>query len=447
MDMRRSARPRHAVLEHPAASLLLSYCRQDNEGICLAALSGRVLFINRAFAALHGRRPEDVVGRNLSVFHSRRHLPRVRAAIRELKRRGSFLGEIWHRRRDGTEFLGVMRNSLVRDEQGRPLFIVGTLRDITQRKLLESKLRQSEAQFATMANISSAAILIYQDDRIVYANPAATKISGYSREEILALRYWEVVHPADRKTLIRNGRKRMKGGRGLRRYQIRILTKRREERWVDFAVDTITHRGRPAGIVIAVDQTRRRLAEDRLRRSEEICRRRLESMVEHRTDELRRANRELHRLLVEQKQFRLALERKNTALHELLERIGAEKEQVREEMARSVKKLVLPKLWKLKNSNNHRDRPMLSLIEKDVRSVASSFGRRITDPGNRLTPKEIEICDMIKNGLGSKEIAGALQLSIKTVHRHRDNIRKKFQLSGRRANLAAYLMKLGSESA
>ena len=57
----------------------------------------------------------------------------------------------------------------------------------------------------------------------------------------------------------------------------------------------------------------------------------------------------------------------------------------------------------------------------------------------RLTPREIEVCDLIREGLSSKEIGRSLSISLKTVEKHRDNIRKKLGIANRRINLASLL--------
>jgi len=60
----------------------------------------------------------------------------------------------------------------------------------------------------------------------------------------------------------------------------------------------------------------------------------------------------------------------------------------------------------------------------------------------RLTPREIEVCDLIREGLPSKKIARALSISLKTVEKHRDNIRKKLGIANRRINLTPFLQSL-----
>ncbi|MCX6350113.1 MAG: PAS domain S-box protein, partial [Candidatus Aureabacteria bacterium] len=186
--------------------LLLAYFRQNSEGIAITDLNGRMLFVNQAFADMHGYRPEELHGRNRTILHSRRQLSKVLSANRKLKQTGHFMGEIWHRRKNGTVFPGAMRNSVICDENSKLMYMVGTLRDITEKKLLKEKLRESELRFNKMANIASTAIIIFQGDKIIYVNRAAKKGLGYSEKELTAMNFWDFIHPDYRKIVKQNGR-------------------------------------------------------------------------------------------------------------------------------------------------------------------------------------------------------------------------------------------------
>ena len=88
---------------------------QSNEGIAISDLDGDLKFINNAFTVMHGYSPEELVGKNLSIFHTPEQLPSVETANLELKHTGRFKGEIWHVKCDGTVFPTLMHNSLIRD--------------------------------------------------------------------------------------------------------------------------------------------------------------------------------------------------------------------------------------------------------------------------------------------------------------------------------------------
>jgi len=141
------------VLEHEMSErriveeqiqLLTTAVEQSTEGMALVDLAGNLLFVNQAFAAMHGYAPEELTGRHISVFHSPDQLPAVEEANRQVLETGEFVGEIGHVRRDGGVFPGEMRNALLRDESGDPIAMVGTLRDITRQKQIEEELQKAE---------------------------------------------------------------------------------------------------------------------------------------------------------------------------------------------------------------------------------------------------------------------------------------------------------------
>lgn len=125
--------------------LLSSAVEQTSEGIAVTDLEGNLLFVNSAFAVLHGYTPGEVIGCHLSVFHTSDQMPQVEVACQQVQETGEFSGEIWHVRRDGTVFPTLMRNSLLRDQAGKPTGMIGTLRDISARKRAEEALQEHAA--------------------------------------------------------------------------------------------------------------------------------------------------------------------------------------------------------------------------------------------------------------------------------------------------------------
>ena len=84
----------------------------------------------------------------------------------------------------------------------------------------------------------------------------------------------------------------------------------------------------------------------------------------------------------------------------------------------------------------------LDAIKRSLEDLTSSFGRKITLRDYKLTPREIQICNLIKRGLSSKEIARLLNISNFTVGRHRHNIRKKLKITNRKNNFNTFLQEL-----
>ena len=131
-------------------------------------------------------------------------------------------------------------------------------------------LRESEEKFRALADSIPTAVLLYQDNRYLYANRAAEEISGYAYEEILGMNFWDFVHP-DYQVLAREqGRKRRRDEGTPIRYELKLVTKRGVVRWADISEATILVEGNPAGIVSVTDITERRQAEEELRESREL---------------------------------------------------------------------------------------------------------------------------------------------------------------------------------
>ncbi|MDX9701589.1 MAG: helix-turn-helix transcriptional regulator [Candidatus Auribacterota bacterium] len=144
----------------------------------------------------------------------------------------------------------------------------------------------------------------------------------------------------------------------------------------------------------------------------------------------------------ELKEQHKALTEKNVALREIVEQIEFEKKKIKEDVAVNVEKLILPSLKKLMQKYGQKDRGYFDMIQKDLHALLSSFGVRLHGIEDNLAPREIEICDMIKNGLPTKEISEILDISPATVDRHRNNIRKKLGLVNNSVNLSTYLQSL-----
>ena len=87
-------------------------------------------------------------------------------------------------------------------------------------------------------------------------------------------------------------------------------------------------------------------------------------------------------------------------------------------------------------------RACLSSIEADLMDIVSPFSRQLSSNYPNLTPREIQIASLIKEGRDSKEIADLLDLSLPTIEFHRNNLRKKLKLRNRKINLRSYLLTL-----
>ncbi|MCM2465198.1 histidine kinase [Methanoculleus sp. CWC-02] len=144
------------------------------EGISLSDLDMKVIYVNRAFLAMHGWEQEEIVGHPISVLWAdREEMNRVR---KDFLRNGAWSGEVKARRKDGSTFPMQLALSIVTDEAGRRICTMGSGVDITERKQAEQELRIREM---AIASSSSAFTIADLDGRLTYVNQAFLSMWGY----------------------------------------------------------------------------------------------------------------------------------------------------------------------------------------------------------------------------------------------------------------------------
>jgi DNA-binding CsgD family transcriptional regulator len=135
-----------------------------------------------------------------------------------------------------------------------------------------------------------------------------------------------------------------------------------------------------------------------------------------------------------------SLRRKNLALREVLTQIELEKRDLKDQVSKNIERFVLPIISRLSQSGiSGTEKELIDILASQVKDLTSSFGRVVAEPGLSLSPRETEICGLIRGGLNSKDIARVLNISLLTVERHRHNIRKKLGIDGSDVNLSTFL--------
>ena len=174
--------------------LISSAVEQTTEGLAITDLEGTLIFLNNAFAAMHGLAQQDCLGQHLSMFHSGDQMRAFEAAITELIQDELFKGEIWHTRKDGSIFPSLMHNSILYDEQGSRIGLIFVMRDITEQKSAEKALRKSEAQYKAVVETQTELICRYTPDwTLTFVNDAYCRYFEDTRENLIGSNFMSFV--------------------------------------------------------------------------------------------------------------------------------------------------------------------------------------------------------------------------------------------------------------
>ena len=159
--------------------------------------------------------------------------------------------------------------SPIKDNKGNITGAVEFALDITDVKQAEKALQESQEKFRKLADFSPIAISILKGEQLLYVNSAWEELTGYNKEEALSLNPLMVIHPDMRELVRQRGLDRVQGKEVPARYEMKVITKSGDIKWVDFSATVIDYDGEPAILNVSNNITERKKAEQRLQASEE----------------------------------------------------------------------------------------------------------------------------------------------------------------------------------
>lgn len=297
---------------------------------------------------------------------------------------------------------------------------------------LEKKLAEEKYDLITSATID-AIIIMTEDGKISLWNPAAEKIFGYKQEEILGKDLHLVVAPKKYHEAYKLGyQKFKKSGKGPligKLLELTAVKKDGSEFPIGLSLSSTKVGKSWISIGIVRDITLRKKNEKALQKAHLD----LEKQVKKRTAQLQKANKQLKRKAKE-------LAEANVALKILLKKSSEAGKEIEEKILNNIDELVHPYIdelaLKLKNHNNTL---LLKIVKNNLDKISSSFAQTLLIKYRNLTPREIQVADLIRHGRSTKEIAQILNVGIFTVETYRSNLRNKFKLKNKKVNLRSYL--------
>lgn len=351
-----------------------------------------------------GYSPEELIGRKSDFLIHPKDRDKVRRNAAAMLRQQAFRSFKYRIIiKDGTT-RWVLGNVASIVYEGRPA-IMGNARDLTEREITGKKLRDSENLYRTIFETTGTATIIIDENMIIdRANTEFEKLTGYLRTEWVGKRKWtEHVHPDDLPRMTEYHRlRRIDPSLAPRNYEYRLIDSRGEIRNIFITVDLIP--GTKKSIAAFYDITEWKRTENALK--------------------LKSQN----------------LEELNTALRVLLKQREADRSELEEQIAVNVRQFVLPYLEEIKKGRlDAKSAAYLNILESNLSDIFSPYSRKLSSKYTNLTPKEIQIADLVKGGKSSKEIADLLNVARSTVDIHRHRIRKKLGMKNQKANLRSNL--------
>jgi PAS domain S-box-containing protein len=384
----------------------------------------RFLYVNPAFEKVTGLKAVDIVGKS---------------ALEALPDTDPFLIETYGR----VAIMGIPVSFDYHSKQYDRTFIINAYQpekrlcaclyqDITMRKRAEESLHHSEPQLRILAENPIVGLYICQHKKFIYVNDCLAHMHGYLKEELIGKPFYTLLHPDERKTIKARMDKRLQMGNRLKkRFELKRIRKNGETFWGGAIVTRGEYDGNNTIIGTVIDITESKQAEEKLKKAHDE----LEQRVQARTEELRKLNENLYEKTI-------SLKDANTALKVLLDRREKDRDDLGENILLNVKELLLPYVNKLKNTPlNESQKNYIEFLETHLQKIISPFAQRLTSRHMNITPRELQVANLVKEGKGSKEIAEILNSTERTVVAHRINLRKKLGLK-KNNNLRTYLLSL-----
>ena len=388
-------------------------------------------FVNDAYCRYFGETRENLLGQ--SFLH---HLP---DEDRErFERHAAILGPdnvvetIEHRIIDGngeTRWLQWTDRAIV-DRAGKITEIQSVGRDITERQKTEEALRKSERLLADIINfLPDATLAIDPDGKVISWNRSMEEMTGVPASDMLgkddyeyALPFYGRRRPMLIDLVLKEDREIEKNYTFLHREKD-VLVVETNTPFMKGANRVMWGKASPIydqdGRIVGAIESIRNITE----------RKEMEEALKKRERELENKSR--------------YLEEANTAMNVLLKHIEKDKEEIQENMLVNMRKLLLPYVEKIRRcSLVPEQEAYIDILQSNMENIASPFLRNMTVRHYNLTPREIEVAHLIKEGKTTKEIAALLNLSSRSVDFHRLNIRRKLGFSDRRKNLRSTLLSL-----
>ncbi len=407
--------------EHLNQQYLEAILNNTNMPIYLKDANYKYIFMNRQFGSLAHVTHDQVLGKDDFAIFPKATAQLFRSQDEEVVERRTLVEfEETILLPDGVQTFMTAKFPLF-DSEVKVYAVGGVCTDITARKKTEAELKEAEEKYRNIFEHSPLGILHIDKEGIITAsNEKLAEILGSSVEKLVGFDLLQSVTNEK----VRAATISVFSGEIAHSEGSYLSVTGDGEAYLRSVFSPISSSDGSivAAIGIIEDISKRKDAEEALRKAHNE----LEQRVADRTVQLK------------QKTERLM--ETNVTLKILLEKRQEDKKILEEKVLFNVEKLIAPYLEKLRmRCNEESQEDFLKIIQSNLDTITSSFAHIHKNYLSHLTPAQIQIANLVKQGQTTKEIASLLNLSPSTIACHRQEIRKRLCLTNKKTNLQTAL--------
>jgi len=234
--------------------------------LLLDTFSKEIVNVNKQFKEMSGYSSSEALNLNFyNLFADTIDLPKIKGkkiAKKFYRLENQNYLAIFTTKNGQRKFVNLYFKLIKVEDKERTLCII---HDMEEYESSKNALERSKAIFRELSELSRTAIFMYDNTGFKYTNPATSEITGYLKEELFKMKFWEVVHPDMQQTVKEKGQSRVNGKILQSHYQIKLLTKEKQIKWVDFKATKFDYPGENLAIGNAVDITEMKLYQEKLK--------------------------------------------------------------------------------------------------------------------------------------------------------------------------------------
>ena len=327
-------------------------------------------------------------------------------------------------------------------------------RQIAKLNKTQQTLWDSLKKYHVIVESSPDAIAIAKNGDIQFVNNAFTQLLGFNQEDLAnGLNFFNLIHEFDRDAVYRQFKLNIDENQWRAKYRTDLTTREDAHVPCEISVSRIDEAGKPAELlIIRTLSDNRYLGDDVYKVPEELEMRVGEQTAAFSESRLQpQADAQDHvptqtALTPGEKELQSKiqkLEDANTVMKGLLKRISEDKSAVEDKVVTNLQELVYPYLEKLKkNIVDDQLKDYVDILDTNLKEILLHLSNNYSASYPNLTPTEMRVANLIKQGKNTEEIAAMLNLAPETVVSRSDNIREKYGIESNETDLREFLLSL-----